>query len=611
MKMRDTYLNRLPPELFYEIFSYLRCSEIFQSFYSVSDYINNVIDNYNYHLLDFSSENIGKNQFDLICLHLNPNRIFGLKIGETRYNLFQRYFINLHRNESLSHLRFLWITETMSFDGEIREWCFLKINFNELLSFRFDRLNNRLFQEPLNCTFTNLSRLVGGSSYQFYHLAKYTPMHLTFLHMFFSSISHARMLIHPNANHLRSLGISIECSLSNIHEYVSLFKDYHWTNLIQFTLNLKSMGLKFKLKETFTFQLLIILDINNVPFEAIKEILSPMTTLKSLTLVFNEQISIHNDLFDGYQWELFLSVSMINLKKFNLKLPVDEQSGNELNSCLDRFQSLWWLNEKKWCIVYLYELKAFITIEEFFPEIFDNSTSHLFDLMNNSQLFYSHITEMKLNLVAFNQLDKFVLKVDNDRPCFSHIKRLTLNGYISMDVLNKLRNNIDTKSIEYFQLLSKSDTLPGFAQLIMDMRSLSSLQIRCKDVIQLFSLIHSPLVSIRRLVLIDDEGKPSKRLYFQLCHLFPRLTHLTIKYHSRKVVGYLLHKLIYLEEICFNVRKIDDIPDHRWITQYTRLTNNSFESMIFDIHDYKRLFVLWINQEKNIEQSSHFKCPIQ
>jgi hypothetical protein len=339
---------------------------------------------------------------------------------------------------------------------------------------------------------------------------------------------------------------------------------------------------------------------------------SSYTTIDCLTmLVFNEQIYIHNDLFDGYQWELFLSVSMINLKKFHLKLPVDEQSENELNNCLDRFQSLWWFNEKEWFVVYLYELKAFITIKEFFPRIFDNSTSHLFDLMIHSQLFYSHITEMKLNLVEFNQLDKLLLKVDIDRPCFSHLKRLTLNGYIPMHVLNKLRNNIDTKSIEHFQLLSKSDTLPGFAQLIMDMRPLSSLQIRCKDVIHLFSLIHSPLVSIRRLVLIDDEGKPSKRLFFQLCRLFSRLTHLTIKYHSRKIVGYLLNKLIYLEEICFNAQKIDDIPDHRWITQHTRLTNDSFESIIFNIHDSKRIFVLWINQEKNIKHSSHFKCPIQ
>ena len=168
--------------------------------------------------------------------------------------------------------------------------------------------------------------------------------------------------------------------------------------------------------------------------EAIKEILFPMTELKCLTLVFNEQISIHNDLFDGYQWKLFLSVSMIKLKKFNLKLPVDEQSETELNNCLDKFQSLWWLNEKKWFIIYLYELKAFITIQDFFPNIFDNSTSHLFDLMINSQLFYSHITEMKLNLVGFNQLEKLLFKVDIDRPCFSHLKRLTLNGYIPMHV---------------------------------------------------------------------------------------------------------------------------------------------------------------------------------
>ncbi len=53
-KMSETYFDRFPIELIYEIFSYFSCDEIVHSFYSINKYLNNIIENY----LDFSSDEI-------------------------------------------------------------------------------------------------------------------------------------------------------------------------------------------------------------------------------------------------------------------------------------------------------------------------------------------------------------------------------------------------------------------------------------------------------------------------------------------------------------------------------------------------------------------------
>ena len=98
-------ISYFPIELIYEIFSYLSCNEIVQSFYSINERINNLIVNYNGYSLDFSSSDIRKHDFDLICSLINPSEIIRLKISRSEFNLFERYFIELNGNKHLTNLR--------------------------------------------------------------------------------------------------------------------------------------------------------------------------------------------------------------------------------------------------------------------------------------------------------------------------------------------------------------------------------------------------------------------------------------------------------------------------------------------------------------------------
>jgi hypothetical protein len=51
--MSETYFDRLPIELIHEIFSYLSCHQIIQSFYSINNYMNNIIRNYDFFIWIF------------------------------------------------------------------------------------------------------------------------------------------------------------------------------------------------------------------------------------------------------------------------------------------------------------------------------------------------------------------------------------------------------------------------------------------------------------------------------------------------------------------------------------------------------------------------------
>jgi len=237
--MHETYFDRLPVELFYEIFSYLSCHEIIQSFYSINKYINDIILNYDLYFLDFSSSYIRKNEFDLICLLISPKQIFGLKLGKNGFNLINRYLNNINNEQWFPHLRSLWLDETISLNEIYSKWIDSIIDYDKLISFRFDNIDSLLFIKQSNSSFENLERLIGSSSILFRKLSKDKPRHLTCLHMFFNSIDDLRYFIHRNSQQLKSLGIEMKCQQDNIDQFTSLMNTYQWKQLIQFNLNLQ------------------------------------------------------------------------------------------------------------------------------------------------------------------------------------------------------------------------------------------------------------------------------------------------------------------------------------------------------------------------------------
>ncbi len=349
----------------------------------------------------------------------------------------------------------------------------------------------------------------------------------------------------------------------------------------------------------------LFLEVNSVQWGTIKEILSPMSRLRYLTLIFTKQNPANSRLFNGNEWELFLSVSLPYLKRFSLKLPLEEESEERIKECLNTFQTSWWLNVKQWYIEYLGEENALITVPDYSPKIFDNSNLSLF----HSKFYYLNIRELKLNLMELNHFNEF------DRSYFIHVKCLSLNGTLTKVQSNQIRHFIDIHKIEHFQMISTDDHFYEYVQLISDMSHLSSLDLQCLHSLRLFRLISSPLFSIRYLVLLGCEITTIKRVYSDLCYLFPNLIELTSEYQSRRILSYLLNNLFYIEQINFRLNQYNHVPNHRWIEEHTRLISDSFQSDIFNINYKERLFIIWINQDKNIDQTpsrhKHHKCPIQ
>ena len=243
--MSATYFDYLSIELIHEIFSYLSCHQILQSFHSISDYLDAIIGNYQYYYLDFSLNQIRKKDFDLLCLLIHPQQIIGLKLGQNWFNLITKY---LNGRQTFSRLRSLSLEKSIIYNEQLANWIHTKIDYNHLRLFRFDPVDKQFFPpESVHC-FENLSHLVGYSSTIFQRLTSRIPVRLTFVHMFFNSIHDLICLLNRCAPQLKSLGIGIRCQPNEIDRFSSLFKAYQWNKLIQFNLNLQGRNISFHIQ---------------------------------------------------------------------------------------------------------------------------------------------------------------------------------------------------------------------------------------------------------------------------------------------------------------------------------------------------------------------------
>ncbi|CAF4341794.1 unnamed protein product [Rotaria sp. Silwood2] len=235
--MANTYLDTLPVELFYQIFSHLSGCHILRAFYSINNYLNDILISYNDYVFDLFSSDISKSELDLICSFLRSEQIGGLKFGNSNFDLVNRFLSSFSNQQSFSCLHSLWINDTIIIDQLFMSRLALIINYDDLISLRFDRIHLSDLYTLSSYSFNSLSQLVTSSNSQFRQLSKEIPTRLTYLHMYFDSFNDIYRFILPNMHQLKSLGVGIQCSLNDINQFMLLFRNYQWTQLIQFNLN--------------------------------------------------------------------------------------------------------------------------------------------------------------------------------------------------------------------------------------------------------------------------------------------------------------------------------------------------------------------------------------
>jgi hypothetical protein len=80
MMPRYCWLDLLPVELLYTLFTYFLAHEILFTFSDVSDYINAILLTYSAYRLDFKS--IRKSDFDLVCQYIRPEQVLSLTLSD-------------------------------------------------------------------------------------------------------------------------------------------------------------------------------------------------------------------------------------------------------------------------------------------------------------------------------------------------------------------------------------------------------------------------------------------------------------------------------------------------------------------------------------------------
>ena len=88
-------LDLFPVELLRMIFEYLWAHDIFYSFFNISDYIDSILLSYDQYALNFQS--ILKNQFDVVCQHVQPDQVISLTLSDSddtpgQSQLFMSFF---------------------------------------------------------------------------------------------------------------------------------------------------------------------------------------------------------------------------------------------------------------------------------------------------------------------------------------------------------------------------------------------------------------------------------------------------------------------------------------------------------------------------------------
>ncbi|CAF3000444.1 unnamed protein product [Rotaria sp. Silwood2] len=551
-----TYLDHLPVELLYMIFQFMSNCDVIWTFFDVSPYLNAVLDNYNWHTLNFKS--ILKMRFDFICNHLNIQRVISLTLSDdlktpgqvelffNRFNL--RDFINLRSltllsitNEviysilsDLPKLKYLTslITECRSSQPLLLGQILTQLKSLESLSVS----HGDIFDHNVALPLRNLKVLYAGTC-NFLELRRL-------------------QMIAPS---LVSLTISLQAN----HQLQLLSNSDIWSSLERLNLTLN--------RETTT------------TFTEIQRLLFRFYNLTHLTL--NIRGSADN-LADGHRWETCSTI--IHLRKFNFIIEFtdsfmdDNRTANEI---LKSFSTPFWRDIKKWYV-------AITTHNVYTISCFDDqlfivpTTSSPLSTSSDNHWFYSKTKRIKIdknissiNLNRFYNLERFdvfdenkLLSIDNINQ-FIHLRHLIIHQAISNTILgNILKHN---SNIDHLTL--SQNNFP-----------------------QLFPLENIYYLHIENIIKFTKHAQIK-----ELGRIFPCVQRLFIHVNSIRLMCQIINDFHHLGNGVFQFNDIIKPISKEWLKENTCLNNKTCS---FTCRSESNRFLIWINN--SVEPIIHLKDNI-
>lgn len=102
--------DRFPTEILHTVFEYFSASELFLSFYDLSQYVNGSLGSYSSYR--FNCQSILKTQFRQICLHVRPEQVISLTLSDGDQTSGQtEVFFRQYQIEQFTRLRSLTLID--------------------------------------------------------------------------------------------------------------------------------------------------------------------------------------------------------------------------------------------------------------------------------------------------------------------------------------------------------------------------------------------------------------------------------------------------------------------------------------------------------------------
>ena len=532
-------LESFSTELLFEVFEYLSPNDLFRSFLSLNNRLNDILYSYP---LRLDGQSMSRLEFDYVCSHLQPKQVISLRLSDStvpnQVEIFKEYFPFF--KDQFLRLRSVALFQLYDHPIDLPSSVqFLEIRKYDIYqNFGFD-FTPLLERQSKVLTHLKIDRI---------GLLKYirTPFPaLTHLKIdggcapdIDSYISRSDQYKNVDATSIfRPMGSPI----THLHLFVDNENPQMKIDLQQFSHCLTDLTLRFP-------------ENCLVSYQSFEQYLNHLHQLTRLTLEANGR----SDLIDGHQWKSFLSKTKIQKFHFRFVIPDDyfdiDQNRSE---SLQSFRSSFWLKEKQWYVECRrndqWQTTSFHTIPRFRSKFFTIYPS--FDIPSLT----TAPADLEQKLLRENRVEVLKILIDQctepPKERFEHVQTLVLNGAQLIPV-NLLQSIVDPDEIKELDLDDvKFLSTRELEQLIEHLPRLNCLTMKYHPL-----FIIPPQIRTLRL-----EGDIQSIIIDHLSHTIPHVKKLEIQICTKDQMVCLIDQLEHIDDFLF---MFDDLYQSNYLETF-------------------------------------------
>jgi hypothetical protein len=410
-------LDELPVEILYKILDELDVSTIFLSLYHVCKRFDEILSSYNNYHLNF--KNISLTNFNLICSRIRPEQITDLTLSDDENNVelielflskFSLHtFIRLHtltliqiNNEEYLNQILISIADRNSL-----------VNFSSIKIINTDETYGDLFIEVIMTVLTkpSLRQVYFDLSYSrttsnpLPWLEQCSIKQLTFQGTCTFNFVRNTLICLPILETFQADDFDFDEEIDLNHIPTHQDDDSFEENELEIE-NELTRKVQFASIESINNLKSLKLNACSMSMSKLEWLLQELITLKIFHLI-TAPLYDDESILDGHRWESLVS----NMEEFQFVFSVNISNDSkwDTDTCLIKFQTSFWINEKQW----------FITLEKYDDEIILYTLPYLnnfFVLKNESNLFEYRSTaneNLLLQIQSMNNVHDLYIDASN------------------------------------------------------------------------------------------------------------------------------------------------------------------------------------------------------